>query len=495
MSTLAIPPKPDPWLIAADILDPPPNPYRDDPVLWAQEVLGDFVWSGQVRILTALRHHRRVAVHSAHDLGKSFISATAASWWIDAHPAGDAFLVSSAPTMRQVRNILWREIRRAHKRGGLRGRLNLSEWYLGDEIVGFGTSPADYDTDAFQGIHARYVLAILDEAGGVSQAIYNGADAITTNENSRILAVGNPDDPSSHFAKICKPGSGWHVIHLDGLESPNFTGEEVPERLRELLLSPTWVEEKKRDWGEDSPIYQAKVRGLFPELSDHTLISPAWIRAAQLRELPGIEAGRYGADVARMGADETVAYRNRGGQVRLAYSARKQDTMETAGAFGNLLAGHGGGVPMILDTIGIGAGVYDRMRELGHPVHTFDASGKPLMPEVPGRLRFHNRRAEAWWALREAFEAGEVDLPGDGEDDDLVAQLGSIRWWQDSRGRIHIESKDEMRKRGLPSPDRADAVMMSFVATDEWHLYQDAVEAGREQGPGSITGDLLTAAM
>ena len=238
--------------------------YRDDPVGFITEQLDEFIWSKQREIAEAVRDHRHVAVQSAHDTGKSFIAARLVAWWLSVHEPGEAFAVTSAPTFAQVRAILWREIGRAHRRGKLPGRTNQTEWHLGPEIVAMGRKPADYDEDAFQGIHARYVLVVLDEAGGISAALWTAAETITTNEGSRILAIGNPDSPLTHFAGVCKPESGWKTIHVDGLESPNFTDEPVPEELRSLLLSPTWVEERSQDWGEDSPLYESKVRGRFP---------------------------------------------------------------------------------------------------------------------------------------------------------------------------------------------------------------------------------------
>lgn len=510
MATLA----PDPLAILADQLDPPVSPHRDDLDAWTRERLGGYLWEAQRQIGDALVEHRYVAVPSCHDAGKSAVAARAAAWWLDTHPPGEAFVVTTAPTWKQVKAVLWREIgkvRRAAEAHGepLPGRTNLDcEWFIGDELVAYGRKPADGDQAAFQGIHARYVLVIVDEAGGVPKALFDAVDSLVTNEAARVLGIGNPDDPASHFAKVCAPGSGWHVIHIDGLRTPNFTAEAIapypelvalmeaegiepstepiPEDLRPLLLSPLWVWERIKRWGPDSPLFIAKVRGRFPEIGDDTLIAPGLIRAAIERELPGIDPGRYGLDVARYGTDETVCYRNRDGVVRLAFSHAKQDTMRTTGAAMRQLAPHLGGVPMVVDTIGLGAGVFDRLREQGEPVHSFDAAAKPIIPPIPGRERFINRRAEAWWAVREAFEAGEVDL--DPDDEDLAAQLGAIRWWNDSRGFIHIESKDEYRKRtGGASPDRADAVMMSFVAVPRRIL----TPPRPSEGAGSLTADLL----
>jgi len=182
-----------------------------------------------------------------------------------------------------------------------------------------------------------------------------------------------------------------------------------------------------------------------------------------------------------MGPDETVGYRNRGGQVRAAYSARKQDTMATSGAIARELRSLGRIVPAWVDADGLGAGVFDRLVEQQLPVYAWHGGQPPMDTE-----RFVNRRAEAYWHAREEMLGGRVDI--DPADDVLEAQLRQIRFKIDSRGRIQIESKDDMRKRGLKSPDRADAFVMSL-----WLAPKPTVSdsAGSMRGTSSLTGDLL----
>jgi hypothetical protein len=393
------------------------------------------------------------------------------AWWLDTHPVGSAFAVTTAPTTTQVEAILWREIATAHRKGDLPGRTTLdAKWYIGDrgaeQLVAYGRKPQDKVSpeeamQAFQGIHAKYVLIIIDEACGIAKWLFDAVDTLAANEYARVLAIGNPDDPASHFAtKVCSSGSGWNTIHIDGLESPNFTDEEIPEDLRYLLLSPTWVEERKKRWGVKNPRYIAKVRGLFPEVSDDSLISPAQVnRARYVTDRSGDAVktpGQYGCDVARLGKDETCIYRNRNYYVRRVYSKHKETTMRTAGAIAAIIRKHKGSVEAIIDVIGIGAGVYDRLVEQDLPVYPFNGAEKSREPD-----RFRNRRAEGYWHLQTLFEEELIDI--DPEDEDLAAQLVGMRWWYDSSGRVCIESKEEMTKRGLASPDRADAVMMSSV--------------------------------
>lgn len=421
----------------------------------------EHLYSKQREIGDSVLAHRYTAVQSAHDTGKSFRLSRLAAWWIDVKP--DPFVVTTAPTWKQVNSILWREMRKAHRKGNLRGRINLdAEWLMGsDELVAFGRKPADYDQAAFQGIHALNVLVLIDEGCGVPQSIYEAADALATNRRARVVAIGNPDDPASYFAKICKPGSGWNVIKISAFDTPAFTDEVVPDELYDYLVSPEWVEERKKRWGKGSPTYISKVDGEFPDVSDYTLLSPRMIREAQQRELvllPSVQP-KYAADIARYGDAETAVARNLGGKVRIVKSHHSQGLMQTTGmilAFMREEKFHETEGSFFIDVVGVGGGVYDRAIELEEPVlpyHGGEAASDPT--------RFLNKRAEDYWNLREMAEKGELDLPEDGEDDDLIAQLGAIKYEHTSNGKIKIQSKEDMRKEGLPSPDRADAVAMA----------------------------------
>ena len=451
-------------LSIADRFDPPASKYMGRPAKWMHDKLG-FIWSKQVEICNSVKLNRHTAVHSGHGVGKSWIGAALACWWIDTHPPGEAFVVSTAPTQPQVESILWREIGRLHRKLALPGYItggNQPQWKLDNgELVGFGRKPADYiDAEqakaAFQGIHARYILVILDEAAGIPVWLWDAVESLVTNENARILAIGNPDDPASQFAKVCSPGSGWNLVHISVFDSPNFTGEEIPDELVDLLPSEIWVDERRKRWGEGSLLWTSRVLGLFPKTSKDTLISPDLIFQAINRDLSATkDEGRYGVDVARSGDDESTIYLKQGGVVRRELAqVGLGDTMLLAGEVFNRVRPNNGLRPAVIDVIGIGAGVYDRCKEQDLNVVAFNASEQANDP-----VKFLNRRAEQYWALREMFIEGLVDL--DEEDEELATQLGSIKWKINSAGRIQIESKEDMKKRGLPSPDRADGVMMS----------------------------------
>jgi len=362
--------------------------YINDPTAWIGDRLGEFCWSKQRAIAESVRDNRRTAVKSCHDAGKSWISSRIATWWIDTHPPGEALVVSTAPTYQQVHAILWEEIRKAagkaSKRGNpLAGRILQSDVWKFDDgmLAGFGRKPADTDIHGFQGHHRRYVLVILDEACGIPQQLWTAVEAITTNTDCRILAIGNPDDPSAEFGSVCKPGSGWNVIRISAFDTPNFTDEPVPETLRPLLLDPEWELDKRKRWGAESPRYISKVLGDFPDIGDDVLIAPSLIEAARQRSLEAAGHAILGVDVARYGMDRTVIYLRRGPVIRLHGEWAKQATTETTGRV--IEASRTTGAAEIrVDGVGVGGGVVDQLTEQGFGALDMQAGAKAQDPDV-----------------------------------------------------------------------------------------------------------------
>lgn len=454
-----------------------------DPESWCEQKLGDVVWSGQRRILRSVRDHRRTAAKTCHEVGKSFIAGRVAAWWIDSHKAGEAFVVTTAPTGQQVKVILWKEIGRAHTHGKLIGRVNQTEWIVEvegkEEVIAFGRKPSDYSPTAFQGIHAPFVLVIVDEANGVS-GLWEAIDSVIANDNSKILAIGNPDVPTGEFYEACKPGSGWNVVQISAFDSPNFTGEPMPKTVLDQLIGSTYVEEKRRKWAphwrwnaqhtkctpppgskpeDTNPLWQSKVLGEFPTVQgDKSLIPLTWIRAAQERTLSPKGMHTLGLDVGG-GGDSNVIAEAHGPVVRIVHEDRNPDTMETCGLLIETLRSTGAEVARV-DVIGIGRGVVDRAREQNHPV-----IGINVGEAADDSDSYENLRAEDWWYVRERFEAGDIDI--DPEDEDLAAELSSIRFERTSRGKIKVESKKDAKARGVPSPNRADALMLAIAKTGE----------------------------
>jgi hypothetical protein len=441
--------------------------YTTQPVRWVEERLREHLWSKQREIAEALVTDRRVAVPSCHAAGKSFLASRIVGWWLDVHEPGDAFVVTTAPTASQVRAILWREINRVHRKGNLPGHTNQTEWWINDEMVAFGRKPSDYDPSGFQGIHARRVLVVLDEAGGIPESIYLAGNSLAANEHSRILAIGNPDDPASHFAAVCRPGSGWTVIQVDGLQSPNFTGEDVPADLRDLLIGPTYVEEMRRDVGEESPVYTSKVRGAFPEDASDGVVLLSWVRKCQQtedRDPSTLTPVELGVDVGA-GGDETVVRERRG---PVAGRTWRKRTPNWADGVAQVLEAIDatGATRVKVDMIGVGWGIVGRLKELrDEGRHKAEIVGINVGESALEPAKFPKLRDQLWWDVgRELSRTGGWDLSQ--VDDTTVSQLIAPTYQRDSAGRIKVEPKKDTRKRLKRSPDDADALLLAFADVD-----------------------------
>ena len=452
--------------------------WKNDIKLWAFERFGLHLWSKQVEIAEALVSHKKVAVKSCHGSGKSFTASVVIAWWVDTRIDLDAIVVSTAPTYEQVNKILWEYLRGLMARKDfttdpptpiLPGRITQEdEWKDTDgRVVGFGRKPSDTNQHGFQGIHRRQgVLAVLDEACGIADSLWTGVEAITTGIHDRILAIANPDDPNTRLGHIFSTDdNGWYKITISAFDTPNFTGEWVPEEVAGALVSVDWVEEKKRDWGEASAVYQSKVLGEFPSQGVNTLFSTYTLAKGHetvVAPWPD-EKPRFGVDVARFGNDYTVVYKYHCGQVRLVDKWAKADTVETAVRVDRLAKEHQ--VSEIrVDGVGVGAGVWDQLTHFSvsptgeHYYKVVGMVGSASSPDLDAWL---NARAYWYDTFRSKMSTGQIDI--DPLDLKLKEELGVIEYKFSKRGGIQIESKDEMLSRGIKSPDFADAAMYAVA--------------------------------
>ena len=436
--------------------------YAVDPVAWVTERCKEATWSKQRDIMTALLDHRRVAVRSCHGVGKSHIASRVTAWWLDTHP--DAFVVTSAPTYAQVRGVLWRYIRQVHRKVGLPGRVNQTEWHLDDDLVAVGRKPADQDETSMQGYHAAHLLVVLDEACGIPEALWNAADSLTSNQGCQILAIGNPDNPQSHFAKVCQ---SWHTIGISAFDSPNLTGEEVPEVLASRLISRAWVDEKAVDWGVDNPIYISKVLGEFPPDDPNSVVRASDIALCRVgtdmvrapHELVPVELG---VDVGG-GGDETVI-RERRGPVAGREWRHHSDRSEEIAPLVLMALRESGATVVKIDRIGVGAGLIGELRNMAKDgLHSARIIAVNVAEKAHDEIRFANLRAQIWWEIgRVNSERRLWDLSSMENADTTCAQLLSPRWTTDTKGRILIEKKTEVISRLGRSPDNADALLLAY---------------------------------
>lgn len=459
--------------MAADLIDPPELRWRCDPVAWAKERANIELWSKQREILESIRDNPSTAVHSCHSSGKSYTSAVATAWWLDVHPVGSARVVTTAPTSAQVDAVLWYEIGKLHAAIGLKGVCNLRSWYIGKKLVAMGRKPPDHQEAAFQGMHAKYLLVIYDEAYGIPINLWNEGTSLASNEYSRQLAIGNPDGPGI-FKDKCTPGSTWHVIHISCRHTPNFTDEVVSKTLSENLISRRWVAERGEEWGEASALFQSKCDGIFPEGADPNAVVPyAWAAKCRLLELPDddteVEAG---IDVGA-GADRTVIRERRGMRAGREKVFIDADPMRTIGRLVEKI-NEWGVTRVKIDVTGIGWALGGRLRELSnkHNVSKNDTTHSAEVVRVnfgerpsPGNeKKFLNRRAEIYWTVgRELSRLGLWDLTE--VDDSTIHELTVSRYEiLDSYGKIKIEPKKHVIERLKMSPDRAEALLLSFYS-------------------------------
>jgi DNA-directed RNA polymerase subunit RPC12/RpoP len=391
-----------------------------------------------------------------------------------------------------------------------------------EESVAIGRKPSDYSPAAFQGVHAPFVLIIVDEANGVRGPLWTSMDSLMSNDASKMLIIGNPDDPSGEFFDACKPNSGFAVVHISAFDSPNFTGEQIPETITRQLIGRTRVEEWRVKWAptwrwtddgsrcippedgkleETHPFWQSKVLGQFPvQSAAGSLIPLPWIRAAQERELPPIGPNEIGLDVgASEHGDPSCLGHRRGPVFRVLYEERQPDTMLTTGKMiQHLQRADLGATLAKVDYIGVGRGVVDRAREQGLPVHPISVGEASTVYScrickhewdqalvarkrlVSRQVRcakcgsdqvwavFANLLSQLWWSVRGLFERGEIDLrvgadqPGAEYDEALAEELLTVRWEPNSKGQTVVKYSDT-----APSPNRADALLMTYAPAPE----------------------------
>lgn len=326
--------------------------YRKDPTLWAKDKLGVIFHDKQIEIGNALVEYRNVAVAAGHGTGKSFQAAILACWWVDVHPLGSAYVATTAPTNDQISEIIFREVKRIHDMSaarvakgiikpeeGLQGRVGEDNTWKIERAgrlvtVMKGRKPPDNKAgDAFQGLHARYVLAIGDEATGLTEEMIDGLGNITSNDNSRRLLISNPTNPYSHLGRIfLKPAyddlgaETWKKIHVSVFNLPTFHGGGAcecrehkgkplglgfPQELLESISGPQFVADKKAEYGEESARYKARVLGEFAFEAGSNLFTDRELATAVdcVVRTTGEERPVLGVDVARFGEDDSVVYR------------------------------------------------------------------------------------------------------------------------------------------------------------------------------------------
>jgi len=459
---------------------------KEDPTFFVENVVGmTKLWSKQSQIMKSVRDNSRTAVRSCNGAGKTFTTANTCAWFLTCHP--NSVIVSTAPTARQVQQLLWQEINSIHRNSKypLGGKcLNVS-WTLGAKWFAVGLSTDD--PNRFQGFHAEHILGVIDEGAGVEPPIWEGMDAILTSHGSRLLVIGNPTEPSGRFFDAFSSPL-YKKIHISAFDTPNFTDNGItlesikngtwnlagaPGIVYPALITPQWVSERLTEWGEDSPAFQSRVMGNFPLLGSDTMIPLGWVLRAKERELKYESKDRVtmAVDVARFGDDESVIGIRKGNSVTRIEILTNIDVYTLSKAC-RRLADEEKPEFIKVDAVGIGAGVADILRAWGYKAIDFVAQERAFSAD-----KFINKRTESWYNLREKFRKNEINIA---PDEVMVGQLSALKYKFDGAGRYQLESKEEAKKRGLNSPDRADVLAMLFESDDDFSSFvvNDSINAG-----------------
>jgi hypothetical protein len=470
-----------------------------------------FLWPHQQEILVAVWTYDRTSVASCHAIGKDWTAALAALTFLQVFEP--SIVITTGPTDRQVRLLLWGEIA-AHfhrSRTQLRGKPNQTELRLAPQHYAVGFKSKDTAPERFAGFHSPHILYVIDEASGVPDAIYEAIEGGMSTGDARILQIGNPLQAGGQFYRAHHNERGlWHCIEVDYTQTPNYAGvnpdgswivpprEEVKAR---YFIQPSWAETMRQKWTEDNPLYQARVRGRFPVEGINTLISMLWVLQAidaPLDTRQPWQPTELGLDVARYGGDESSMFLRQGRNYVHHESWSQRDTMFTASKVMRAILDFDVRVARI-DVIGMGAGVFDRLIEMQDegkvPDHVRLVAvnvAESTTREQAHRLHgeefrdpdYEKLRDEVWWGLRETLRnEGILGLP---RDEVLMGQLCGVMYDLKS-GRLKVEKKEEMSKRGLGSPDRAEAMMLACI--------NDALPIAEEDGALDDIEDLPEDAM
>lgn len=456
-----------------------------DPVWWVKKVAGAGLWETQEQILESIRDNERTSARSCHGVGKSYLAGNATLWFLYTFPY--SIVLTTAPTFRQVEKLIWKEIRSSIRKskfdlGGELAKKSPELQILQDEWVALGLSTNQ--PERFQGFHARHILVIVDEGAGVKEDIYEAIEGVLTSSHCRLLLLGNPTLIGGTFYRSHRE-PGWKTFHIAAWDTPNFTSCGITEDDLETgaweakaprnpdgtfnwpapwLITPAWAADKLKRWGKNHPAYQARVAGNFPTQGENNVIPLAWIeRSMNLwEETKGEGSVTLGVDVARYGSDQSVIAPRQGRKIFPLQVFSGIDTQELTGKV-LVTARDTKAKHIFVDVIGMGAGVVDPLKAAKAPVVPVNVgSGSDVLDE-DGNKVYVNLRAELWWALREALDPKNPEPLALPPDEDLLGDLAAPTYKITGKGQTQIEDKEETKKRLGHSPDRADAVMLTFA--------------------------------
>lgn len=448
--------------------------YKGHPERVIKEILKvEYLTEKQIEIIQSVWNHKRTVVPSGHSLGKSFLAGAIVVAFLTTHK--NSMVITTAPTFRQVKDILWKNINefaKSNKKAIGYRKLGVLEMEMGNNwfAVGFATQVGREEVSAvrMQGYHAKHILAVLDEASGVPMAVWGAIDGILSSDGGRCLAIGNPSERNNSFHKAILSGK-WNVIKLSALEHPNIIKrkEVVPG-----AVSYHWVSEKIDEWCEEvdgavpgsfefdgkrykpNGLFKWKVLGEFPDSDDNTLFDEATIKRAFSRgKIDGQKYEYLGVDVARFGDDKTVLCRIKNGAVTFRLYTKKSTVQTTKIVKTNSII-YSPKI-IVIDADGVGGGVFDQLKELKIKGLVAFHGGSRAQARIGGKrtaLKFVNLRAQAYYYLSKDINKLSIKT-----DDDLMEELLATDMYI-KNGIIHIIAKEDIKAMLSRSPDKADAL-------------------------------------
>lgn len=440
-----------PWL--------PGSPHPLDPTFRGEPPNGPELWQGVFLKdvgVALVEGKRRFTVRAGHGVGKSTIEAWLILWFVLFHRQLKCPV--TANSQDQLRDVVWAEIARWHRELPLflKNSIEIAAEKIyvkcdpeGSFAVARTARPEK--PEALQGFHATVLAFFIEEASGIEDVIFETAAGALSSADSWVFMFANPTRTSGYFFRSHHTMSAeWRCYHVPCSHSSR--------------VDPNYARTVAKEFGEQSNTYRVRVLGEFPLTEDDSVISMGTVRAAVNREVGlSTSAVIWGLDVARFGDDSTSLAKRRGPMLlEPTKEWRKIDLMQTCGRViyeyrntpQELRPAH-----ICIDVIGLGAGVVDRLREQGLPARGINVGEAPASDDG----RYMRLRDELWFKGREWFESMAVCIPDDAE---LIAELVGPKYKIESTGKIKVESKDDMKKRGVKSPNRADALLLTFAVSD-----------------------------
>lgn len=425
--------------------------YSRAPIGFVREVLGAEPDGWQLEALRALaRGHTRLAVRSGHGVGKTALAAWCICWF--ANTRAPFKIAVTAPTAPQLFDALIPETHKWFRRLPPTWR---DLWEITSDHIRLKADAECFVTartsrpeqpEAMAGLHSQSIMLVADEASGIDEAVYEAAGGSMSSPGAITLLIGNPTRSTGFFWRChTLERDRWFCMRVSSADSPR--------------VAPGYVAEIADRYGTDSNAYRVRVLGEFPVADQDTLIPAGLVDDAMARavDLDHSAFEIWGVDVARFGDDASVLIKRRGNVVyEMPRRWHQVDTMQLAGAIKaefDLST-----VPpsiIVIDVIGVGAGVVDRLHEQSLPILGLNVSEAPSLSG-----RYTQLRDELWMRCREWLETRAVRLP---RDERLRDELASVRYSFLSSGKLKVEQKADMRRRGLPSPDHADALCLTFA--------------------------------